>query len=100
MLSSAACAALPDVPTAKEAGIETFEGPRGTAAPPAGTPRDIINRLDAEWVKIEADPDTKEKMQTAGFETVASTPEQFSEFIKQDIARWSKVVKEANLSVD
>ena len=65
-----------------------------------GDPRDIISRLNAEWVKIAADHDTKEKMQAAGFETVAITPEQFSEFIKQDIARWGKVVKEANLSVD
>jgi tripartite-type tricarboxylate transporter receptor subunit TctC len=101
VLSNARVPSLPDVPTAKEGGIDNFEVTSwyGLLAP-AGTPRDIINRLNAEWVKIAADPDTKEKMQTAGFETVAVTPEQFSEFIKQDIARWGKVVKEANLSVD
>ena len=101
VLSNARVPSLPDVPTAKEAGIENFEVTSwyGLLAP-AGTPRDIINRLNAEWAKIAADPDTKEKMQKAGFETVAVTPEQFSEFIKQDIARWGKVIKEANLSVD
>ena len=101
VLSNARVPSLPDVPTAKEAGIDNFEVTSwyGLLAP-AGTPRDIINRLNAEWAKIAADPDTKEKMQKAGFETVAVTPEQFSEFIKQDIARWGKVIKEANLSVD
>ncbi len=101
VLSTARVPSLPDVPTAKEAGIENFEVTSwyGLLAP-AGTPRDIINRLNAEWAKIAADPDTKEKMQKAGFETVAVTPEQFAEFIKQDIARWGKVVKEANLSVE
>jgi tripartite-type tricarboxylate transporter receptor subunit TctC len=101
VLSNARVPSLPDVPTAKEAGTDNFEVTSwyGLLAP-AGTPRDIINRLNAEWVKIAADADTKEKMQTAGFETVAVTPEQFSEFIKQDIARWGKVVKEANLSVE
>jgi tripartite-type tricarboxylate transporter receptor subunit TctC len=101
VLSNARVPSLPDVPTAKEAGIDNFEVTSwyGLLAP-AGTPRDIINRLNAEWAKIAADPDTKEKMQKAGFETVAVTAEQFSDFIRQDIARWGKVIKEANLSVD
>ena len=92
---------LPDVPTAKEAGIDNFEviSWYGILAP-AGTPRDIVNRLNAEWIKIAAMPDTKEKMQNAGVEPLSSTPEQFADFIKAEIVRWAKVIKEANISVD
>jgi tripartite-type tricarboxylate transporter receptor subunit TctC len=92
---------LPDVPTAKEAGIENFEVVSwyGILAP-AGTPPDIVNRLNAEWIKIAAMPDTKEKMQSAGVGPLSSTPEQFADFIKAETVRWAKVIKEANLSVD
>jgi tripartite-type tricarboxylate transporter receptor subunit TctC len=92
---------LPGVPTTREAGMENFlvsswYGIMTTA----GTPGDIIARLNAEWVKIAAMPDTREKLLKVEFEPVSSTPEQFSEFIKTEIARWSKVIKEANLSVE
>jgi tripartite-type tricarboxylate transporter receptor subunit TctC len=101
VLGKARVPSLPDVPTASQAGLDHFEVTSwyGLLAP-AGTPRDIIARLSAEWAKIAADPDTREKMQGAGFETVSSTPEQFSEFIRRDIARWGKVIKEANLSIE
>lgn len=101
VLSSARVPSLPDVPTASQAGIDQFEVSSwyGLLAP-AGTPRDIISRLNAEWVRIAAEADTKEKMQKAGFETVSDTPERFSEFIRKDIVRWGKVIKEANLSVE
>jgi tripartite-type tricarboxylate transporter receptor subunit TctC len=92
---------LPDVPTSKEAGIENFEVVSwyGILAP-AATPREIVNRLNAEWIKIVAMPDTKAKMESAGVEPLSSTPEQFAEFIKAETVRWSKVIKEANLSLD
>jgi tripartite-type tricarboxylate transporter receptor subunit TctC len=92
---------LPDVPTSKEAGIDNFEVVSwyGLLAP-AGTPPDIVNRLNAEWIKIAAMPDTIDKMQNAGVEPLSSTSEQFADFIKAETVRWSKVIKEANLSVD
>jgi tripartite-type tricarboxylate transporter receptor subunit TctC len=92
---------LPDVQTSREAGVENFEVVSwyGILAP-AATPRDIINRLNAEWLKIAAMPDTKAKMESAGVEPLSSTPEQFADFIKTETVRWSKVIKEANLSVD
>ncbi len=101
VLSSARVPSLPDVPTAREAGIDHFEVTSwyGLLAP-AGTPRDMINRLNTEWVRIAAEADTKEKMQNAGFETISVTPEQFSDFIRQDIVRWGKVIKDANLSIE
>jgi tripartite-type tricarboxylate transporter receptor subunit TctC len=92
---------LPDVPTIKEAGIDDSEVTTwyGMLAP-AGTPPAIINRLNAEWIKSAAMPDTVEKMRNAGFDTMSSTPEQFAELIKTELARWAKVVKEANLKIE
>ncbi len=90
---------LPDVPTSKEAGLEAFVALywNGFLAP-AGTPRDIINRLNAEVIKIAAMPDTKEQIRKAGLDPhPGTTPEQFGEFIKADIGRWGKVIKESNL---
>ena len=93
--------ALPDVPTAAEAGFAHFEvlTTYGILAP-AGTPRDIIERLNAEWVKLAAQADTREKMQTAGYDTMSSTPEQYREFIKADIGRWAKVIRDAKLNIE
>jgi tripartite-type tricarboxylate transporter receptor subunit TctC len=92
---------LPDVPTSREAGVDHFEVVSwyGILAP-AATPRDIVNRLNAEWIKIAAMPDTKVKMESAGVEPLSSTPEQFADFIKSETLRWSKVIREANISVD
>jgi len=92
---------LPTVPTTREAGIENYVVTSWYGiATTAGTPSDIVARLNAEWVKIAAMPDTREKFQKVEFEPVSSTREQFSEFIKTEIARWGKVIKEANLSVE
>ena len=92
---------LPNVPTAKEAGIDHYVVTSwyGILAP-AGTPRDIISRLNAEWVKIAALPDIKEKMEKAGVDPLSTTPEKFSEFIKVETARWGKVIREANVTID
>jgi tripartite-type tricarboxylate transporter receptor subunit TctC len=92
---------LPDVPTSREAGIANYEviTAYGIVAP-AGTPRDIINRLNADWVKIEAQPDTKERMRGAGYEPTTSTPEQYGEFIKEEMTRWAKVIKDANVKIE
>jgi tripartite-type tricarboxylate transporter receptor subunit TctC len=90
---------LPNVPTAREAGIDNYEVVSwyGLLAP-AETPRDIVTRLNEEWIKIAAMPDTVEKIQKAGADPMSSTPEKFSEFIKAEIVRWTKVIKEANIT--
>jgi tripartite-type tricarboxylate transporter receptor subunit TctC len=101
VLSEDRLPAFPNIPTAKEAGIDNFEVTTwyGILAP-AGTPRDIVARLNGELVKIIAMPDTKEKMQNAGFEPLSSTPEKFAEFVKTEIVRWGKVIRDANISVE
>jgi tripartite-type tricarboxylate transporter receptor subunit TctC len=89
---------LPNVPTAKEAGTDNWEvyAWYGLLAP-VGTSRDIVNRLNAEWISIEAMPETKEQLRKAGFEPLSGTPEQFSEFLKAEILRWGKVIREAKI---
>ena len=101
VLSEERVPSIPDVPTSKEAGIENFEVMSWYGIMvPAGTPGEIITRLNAEWVKMAALPEIKEKMQKVEFEPVSGSPEKFAKFIKAEIAQWSKVVKAANLSVD
>ncbi len=68
---------------------------------PAGTPRDIIDCLNAVWAKGAAMPDTREKLKSVGVEPLTSTPEQYYEFLKMEIPRWGKVIREANIkSID
>ncbi len=101
VLSEQRLPAFPAIPTAKEAGVENFEVTTwyGVLAP-AGTPRDVVTRLNAELTKIVATADTREKMQAAGFEPMSSTPEKFAEFVKTEIVRWGKVIRDANISVE
>lgn len=92
---------LPDVPTARQAGIANYEVTTWyVLVVPAGTPRDIIVRLNAEWIKLVETPDAREKMQAAGFEPMSGTPEQAGEFIKAEIVRWARVIKDAKLKVE
>jgi tripartite-type tricarboxylate transporter receptor subunit TctC len=89
---------LPDAPTGNEVGIKEFILPNWqNILAPAGTPRDIINRLNAEWVKIVADPGFKKKMLDLGFLAVATTPEEGDAIIKRDIALYGKIIKAAKV---
>ena len=94
-------AALPDVPTVGEEGYPGFEAWawQGFVAP-AGTPRQIIARLNAEFAKVMADPAVQQRLSESGFEPQASTPEQFSAYMKSEIAKWEKVIRESNISLD
>jgi tripartite-type tricarboxylate transporter receptor subunit TctC len=93
--------AVPDLPTVQEAGIPGFEvsGWYGVLAP-AGTPRDVIMRLNAEVVKMMRLPDIDEQFVRQGIEIFTSTPEQFAARIKSDIVKWGKVVRDARATVD
>lgn len=98
VLSNERIRSLPNVPTAKEAGIDNLDVTMwfGILAP-AGTPHDIITRLNAEWTTVSVMPDVMENIQKAGFEPMSNTPEQFAGFLKAEVVRWSKVIKEANI---
>ncbi|APV48223.1 hypothetical protein BWI17_00115 [Betaproteobacteria bacterium GR16-43] len=92
---------LPDVPTVAEQGYPGFEvvGWIGIAAP-AKTPEPILDRLNAEIRKALEQPDVKEKLTAASFVTAGGSRSEFTEFIRAETARWTKVVKEANVKAD
>jgi tripartite-type tricarboxylate transporter receptor subunit TctC len=90
--------ALPDVPTMAEAGVsgqesETMQG----VFVPGGTPKDIVDLLNREIVKVMALPDVKEKCAQLGFDVVANSPSEFGAYIKADVEKWGKVIKEAKI---
>ena len=86
--------ALPDLPTVADAGLAGYDlGSWYGLSVPAGTSKDIVTRLHAETHKLMGLPDVKERLDAAGFEIVLSTPEQYGEFVRNEIARWAKVVK-------
>ena len=90
--------ALPDVPTMAEAGVQGQESEtmQGILAP-AGTPKEIIDLLNKEIAKIMAMPDVKEKCAQLGFDAVADSPEQFSAYIKKEVEKWGRVIKDAKI---
>jgi tripartite-type tricarboxylate transporter receptor subunit TctC len=94
-------AALPDLPTIGESGYPGFEAWawQGFVAP-AKTPRPIIMRLNAEFAKVMSDPTIKQRLSESGFEPQTSTPEEFSSYMKSEIAKWAKVIRESNVTLD
>ncbi len=92
---------FPDVPTLAEQGITGFEYNTwfGVTAP-AGTPKDIIARLNAEIVKALADPEVKEKYENLGLASRGTSPEEMLSITRDQLAKYAKVVKEANIKAD
>lgn len=84
--------------TTKEQGFENFELTSwyGILAP-AATPREIINRLNAELVRAVSAPEMKPKMAQAGVEPLTSTPDEFGNFIRREATRFAKVISEAGI---
>jgi tripartite-type tricarboxylate transporter receptor subunit TctC len=101
VLSVKRAPALPEVPTNAEAGVPDLESDTLTGiVAPAGTPNDVIERWRDEIAKAVAAPDVKERLQVLGFAPVANTPDEFGARIKAEIAKWSKVVHDANIRAD
>ena len=67
---------------------------------PAGTPRTIVDKLNADTRRALADPDVKKRFADLGVEAVSSTPEQFGKFIKDEMTKYEKLIKEANIKVN
>jgi len=94
-------AAIPGVPTVAEAGLPGFETGswQGTVAA-AGTPKEIVGRLNAEIVRIFNTQEMKDNLAKQGAEVNTMTPEQLGDWLKSEIDKWSKVVKAANLKLE
>ncbi len=88
--------AAPDVPTVAEQGLPGFEATSWFALfAPAGTPRDVVARLNAEVQRVYRLPDVQEKLKTLGLDAVLSSPEELARYQQAEIAKWAKVVKES-----
>ncbi len=92
---------LPDVPTMKEAMASGFELNAwfGVVAP-AGTKSDIVNRLNAEIVRILRDPAVRERLSSDGTEVVTNSPEEFGALIRADVALWAELVKRVGVRIE
>jgi tripartite-type tricarboxylate transporter receptor subunit TctC len=94
-------ASAPQVPTSAEAGMPQLVAVNWYALlAPAGTPRAIVDRLNAESLKVMAMPDTRASLAAMGGEPAGSTPEQTAEFLRAEYARWGKVIREANIKAE
>ena len=93
--------ALPEVVTFAEAGLTDYDASSWNGVlVPAGTPRAIVDRLNAELVRILKSPSVIERLEPDGAIPVPTTPEDFSIFIKSEMAKWAKVVKAANIRIE
>jgi len=93
---------LPDVPTAAEAGLSGLENVTGWfgLVMPAGTPPEIVAKVQQDTVKVLAEPDTQARLAAQGMKPVGSTPQQLSAAIAAESLRWEKVVRNRNLSAN
>ena len=92
---------LPDVPTMQEAGVPGYEASVWLALlAPAGTPRDIVTKLNSEINKLMSSPDTRKALYDAGVEVSPSTPEAMTDYMALEMVRWGKVVKEIGIKLE
>ena len=97
----ARAAQLPDVPTMAEAGYPDLVVTSWQAAgAPAKTPREVIARLHEASVKALRSPDIRERLTQIGFDVVASSPEEFGQFIRAEVERWTRVVERGGIKPD
>ena len=93
--------ALPDVPTVAESGLPGFEVSNwiGLFAP-AGTPPDIVAKLNAEVQKIMRSPDVQKRLESEGARFIPTTPAQFASFQRDELAKWAKIIKDADIKAE
>jgi tripartite-type tricarboxylate transporter receptor subunit TctC len=92
---------LPNVPTIAEGGLPGYEVTNwyGVMAP-AGIPKDVLTRVNADLVRILKQPDVQQRFQGEGGDIIANTPDEFGKFIRNEIAKWDKAVKASGAKVD
>jgi tripartite-type tricarboxylate transporter receptor subunit TctC len=99
--TKARTALAPEVPSVDEAGVPGYEVSVWFGVlTVAGTPREVVQRLNAEMVRILASPEVKDRFGKMGVEVVAGTPEHFGSFLKSEVERWAKVVRDAGIKAD
>jgi tripartite-type tricarboxylate transporter receptor subunit TctC len=94
-------ASLPDLPTVAEAGVPGYDsGVWYGVLAPAGTPRGIILKLNGEVVRVLNQPDYRGLLVNNTIDPIGSPPEQLGQYIKTELVKWAKVVKDANVRID
>lgn len=93
--------AAPELPTVAESGLPGYETSVwfGLMAP-KGTPKDVIDRLNRELIKLNADEKFKQQLTTQGIDIKFSSPEQMTEYMQSEIVKWSQVIKSAGVKAD
>jgi tripartite-type tricarboxylate transporter receptor subunit TctC len=96
--SSKRSAAAPEIPTVAESGVAGFNVTAwyGVSVP-AKTPRPVVDRLNAEFVRAIRSPDLRDRLISAGADPVGNTPEQYTAFVQDEITKWGKVIKAAGI---
>jgi tripartite-type tricarboxylate transporter receptor subunit TctC len=90
-----------DLPTIAEAGVPGFDaGVWYAYLAPAGTPRDIVTKWNAEIVRAASTPEYRKILSAAAIELIGSTPEELATFMKSELVKWARVVKDANVRID
>ena len=99
--SKARMASLPNVPTIAESGLAGYEVANGLGVlAPAGTPREVIARLNGAIVRAMATPAPRQQMIGLGIEPTSGTPEEFAALIRSEIPKWAEIVKKAGATAD
>ena len=94
-------AAIPDIPTIAEAGVPGYDSGAWYAyVAPAGTPRAVVAQLNGEIVRVLNHPEYRNMLLGSAIEPIGSSPEKLGEYIKTELVKWAKVVKDANVRVD
>jgi tripartite-type tricarboxylate transporter receptor subunit TctC len=92
---------LPDLPTMAESGLPGYEAYSWAAVvAPAGTPKDIVNQVSKDIVKVLSLAETRQRFHEAGADPFPTTPEGFAKILRSEIEKWQRVVKAANIQAD
>ena len=92
---------MPGVPTSAEAGMPQLLVVNWfLLAAPAGTPRTVIDKLNAETIKVMQTAESRQHFANLGGEVISTTPEQALAFVREEYARWGKVIREANIKAE
>ncbi len=92
---------LPDVPTVAESGLPGYEAmPWLGLVAPVGTPNAVVNKVHAELMEVLKDAAVQEKFRSLGLDIIGNKPAEFADFIKKDIVKWAKVVKDSGAKAD
>ena len=91
-------ASIPDMPTIAESGLPGYEVNSWSGLlGPAGMAREAVTRLNTEFVYVMAQPDIKNRLPSLGIEASTTTPDEYANYLRADVAKWAKVVREANV---